>query len=115
MHTQSAQNSHVAGSKAGQLVPSWTHALMLHVSKLLVCPFAELRVRELPCQHWPHRGSNYYRQIENKQLYKMCISIICFSAISGNTSHVGHHLGAKRLNSLALAQAKSTVGFVRKQ
>lgn len=74
MYTQSAQNSHVAGSQTGQFVPSWTHALMLHVSKLPVCLFAELRVWELPCQHWPHRGHNCYRQIE-KTTSKMCIPL----------------------------------------
>lgn len=68
MYTQSAQNSHVAGSQAGQAVPSWTHALMLHVSKLPVCLFAALSVRELPCQHWPHNGSTCYRQTEKTTL-----------------------------------------------
>lgn len=66
IYTQPAQISHVAGTQPGQEVPSWTHALMPHVSKLPVCLFAALRVRELPCQHGPHTGSNCYKQTEKK-------------------------------------------------
>lgn len=53
-------------SRSGQFVPSWAHALMLPV-----CMFAERRVWELPCQHWPHRGSNCNGQPEQATL-DMC-------------------------------------------
>lgn len=83
-----------------------TRALMLHVSKLHICPFAALRVRELPCQHWLHSGSNCFRQTKEKNNFnvysvtcKWAISLVYIrsEAISGNSGHVGYHLWAKTL------------------
>lgn len=68
IHVHSLHNSYEAGSQTEQFDSSWTHTFMLHVSKLQVCLFAALRVQELPCQHWPHSGSNCYRQSEKTTL-----------------------------------------------
>lgn len=77
--THHLQKKQPCGRESGRAVCPLLNTC-LGAACIQVASLASLRVRELPCQHWPHRESNCYRETE-KNILEMC-SIICKCASS---------------------------------